>query len=289
MGLTLELDAKAILGESPFWDDKNSALYWVDIIGKKLNSYKPNIKENHSYSFSKLVCNVVKRKNGDLILSLEDGIYSFRQSNNKLHQIVQPDTLGVDNRFNDGKCDPQGRFWSGTMNMNGEKHQGKLYCLNQDGILEQKLDRLSISNGIAWNKELNKMYFIDTPTQKIVSFDFNFKNGEINNIESIFKFSEKDGSPDGMTIDSEGMLWVSLWGGGKVAKIDPLKKKWIDSINVPAKLVTSCVFGGEDLKTLYITTACFGLTEEELEETPHAGGIFSINLNVKGTRSYEYQ
>lgn len=288
MGVVMEVAARATLGEGPCWDENSQSLYWVDIVKNCLHIYDPIKKENQTVSFDDHVCAVSKKKNGELLLALKDGIYSYHLQSKELALVAQPENLSVDNRFNDGKCDPQGRFWAGTMNMNGKKNQGELYCLHKDGKLTMVFDGVSISNGLAWDVKDNKMFYIDTPTQQVVSFDFDPSTGEIDHKTVVYTFKEEDGSPDGMTIDSDGMLWVALWGGGRVARINPSTKEWVSSVQVPASLVTSCVFGGENLQTLYMTTARIGLTEEELKTQPLAGGLFSIQLDVKGTPSYLY-
>ena len=219
------------------------------------------------------------------MIALKNEIYAYHAPTNQLTLLAQPE-IKPEIRFNDGKCDPQGRFWVGTMSMTGKKGDGELYCMHRDGTLKKVLEGVSISNGLAWDQEKSKMYYIDTPTQQVFSFDFDSKTGEISNRSVVYTFREEDGSPDGMTIDADGMLWVALWGGGKVAKVNPEEKRWVDSVDVPASLVTSCVFGGDDLQTLYITTARIGLSETQLEKEPYSGGLFSVRLGVKGTPSY---
>lgn len=289
MNLVLEIEARAELGEGPFWDQDENKLYWVDILKNKLHIFDPETKKGKAIEFPIPVCAVAKSNSGHLILALKDGIYFYNEETEELTLAAKPDVLEEENRFNDAKCDPQGRFWAGTMNMNGKNHQGELFCFHQDGTLEKVLTGVSISNGLGWDVNRKKMYYIDTPTQQVVSYDFDETSGMITNKDVVYTFDSTDGSPDGMTIDSEGMLWVALWGGSKVARINPVTSEWISTIEVPASLVTSCVFGGEDLQTLYITTASIGLTEEELQEQPHAGGLFSIRLDAKGTRSYSFK
>jgi sugar lactone lactonase YvrE len=284
MNSVLEIYEKAILGEGPYWDHDERKLYWVDILRNSLHIFDPLTKKSNRLEFPNHVCAIAKKGTDELILALKDGIYFYNLKTGELTIAAKPNhELDDENRFNDGKCDPQGRFWVGTMNMNGKKHQGELFCFLRDGTLQTVLKGVSISNGMAWDETRNKMYYIDTPTQQIVSYDFDYATGEISNKDTVYTFDLNDGSPDGMTIDSQGMLWVALWGGGKVANVDPLTKEWLSSIEVPASLVTSCVFGGENLQTLYITTARIGLSEEELAVQPFAGGVFSIQLDVKGT------
>ncbi len=287
MKAELELKQSAALGEGPFWDEESRQLYWVNIDGKQLNQYDPTKKENRAIDFTKRVCAVVKREAGGLLLALEDGLYTY--DNDSLTPVVQPE-LGEGDRFNDGKCDPAGRFWAGTMSTKGVKEKYALYCLDvNQRTFEQKVTSVTISNGLAWDQERAKMYYIDTPTQIISAYDYNESTGAISNRTVSYSFANKQGSPDGMAIDQEGMLWVALWGGWGVARINPLSGEWIDTVEVPAAQVTSCAFGGEDYQTLFITTAATGLNEEQREEQKLAGSLFSVRTEVRGSKPHLYK
>ncbi|MFU8692762.1 SMP-30/gluconolactonase/LRE family protein (plasmid) [Rossellomorea sp. FS2] len=284
----VEIECDALLGESPFWDGEKRVLYWVDLLNNTLYIYDVEKGMNTGIGFEKHVCSVVKAESGGIILALQDGIYSFNFNTGDLNLLVEPGNWPDGNRFNDGKCDPEGRYWIGTMNMDNRRGQGALFRLHQDGLIGM-LDSVSISNGLAWDRAEGKMYYIDTPTQEVASFDYNPATGEISNRHKVYSFAEKEGSPDGMTIDSEGNLWVALWGGGKVAKINPSTGRWEDSIHLPVSLVTSCVFGGADHKTLFITTARYGMTEQEIQESPLSGSVFAFEPGVAGTPSSYYK
>jgi sugar lactone lactonase YvrE len=285
----LVLDAKATLGEGPCWDSKKQCLYWVDILGKKVHKFDPKADEIETFDFDQFVGAVVLDENGNFILAMQNGIYSLDLGTKELVQIVNPEAALPNNRFNDGKCDPHGRFWAGTMALDDKHGAGSLYCMDTDRSVKKVVAETTISNGLAWSPDNSKMYFIDTPTGVVKGYDYDINTGEIANGQIVVKIPEGQGGPDGMTIDSEGMLWVAHWGGYKVSRWNPNTGEQIDEINVPARQVTSCAFGGADLDELYITTARVGLSDEELEKYPLSGGLFKAQVGIKGTPSNRYK
>jgi sugar lactone lactonase YvrE len=284
----LVLHAKADLGEGPCWDHENGVLYWVNILGRTLNIYNPQTKENREIQLNQLVGTVVPRRSGGVVLAMEKGFYLLDLKTEELTQIQDPESHLPENRFNDGKCDPYGRFWAGTMSLSEEKGKGSLYCLQTDMKIEKKVGNLSISNGLAWSPDHNYMYLIDTPTKKVTRFDYDGKTGHIENPVPVIAFKEGEGAPDGMTIDEEGMLWIAHWGGARVSRWNPETGEQLSSIPIPALNVTSCAFGGKNLDELYITTARKNTSEENLERFPEAGGVFKVRPGVKGMPAYPF-
>ncbi|MEK4666015.1 SMP-30/gluconolactonase/LRE family protein [Niallia sp. FSL R7-0271] len=281
--LKLAVDANAALGEGPFWDHKENVLYWVDINNKKICMYNPADNENKELELPEKVSAVIPANSGKgAIAALENGFHYVDLTNGEIQPIFDPEEHLSNNRFNDGKCDAQGRFWAGTMSTKDEMEQGALYCLDKDGTITKKLDKLSISNGLAWSLDNKYLYLIDTPVQKVYRFDYEVHSGNIDNSVAIIDFSNEEGFPDGMTIDEEGMLWIAHWGGARVSRWNPHSGEKIDEIKVPAQNVTSCVFGGEELNELYITTAQEGMTSEELEKYPLSGALFTCKMDIKG-------
>ncbi|MFZ4451439.1 SMP-30/gluconolactonase/LRE family protein [Salibacterium aidingense] len=281
----LVVDEKALLGEGPSWDEQEEVLYWVDIMGKNIHRYNPGKQTNQTLSAGQEPGAVVVHKNSELIAAMQHGFYLIDFDEAVFTPITDPEEHLSGNRFNDGKCDPAGRFWAGTMAYDKQKDQAALYCLEADHTVAQKIDNIGISNGLAWNAEQTSMYYIDTPTLQVSAFDYDVKSGSISNRRTIITFSGTEGRPDGMTIDAEGMLWIAHYGGWKVSRWNPGTSECLEEIEVPASQVTSCVFGGRDLKTLYITTARNSLREEQMQQEPHAGGLFAVDLDVKGTLS----
>jgi sugar lactone lactonase YvrE len=284
----LVIDAKAVLGEGPSWDKKHGELYWVDIEGKMIHIFNLESGERRTIEAGQRIGALVPRESGGAVAALENGLYFVDLELGSFDLIINPEGDKPDIRFNDGKCDPMGRFWVGTMSMSGKEGQGSLYCLETDGILTKKLDGLGISNGLAWSPDHSFMYFIDTPTRNVVRFEYDLETGSIRNPEIAVTIPEGEGFPDGMTIDSEGHLWIAHWGGGKVSRWNPATGNLVTEVEIPALNVTSCAFGGEDLLDLYVTTARDGMSEEELKKYPNAGGVFKVRTATKGLPSFQY-
>jgi sugar lactone lactonase YvrE len=172
--------------------------------------------------------------------------------------------------------------------LDGRKKGASLYRIDDDHSVHVMLDDVSISNGIVWTSDKKTMYYNDTPTLTVQAFDYDDRTGELSNRRVVVKIPKDSGYPDGMTIDAEDKLWVALWGGNCVARFDPLSGALLQKIAVPAPNVSSCAFGGKDLKTLYITTAREGLSEEKLKEFPLSGGLFSVEPGVMGVPANFY-
>ncbi|PFZ04736.1 SMP-30/gluconolaconase/LRE domain protein [Bacillus pseudomycoides] len=284
--LELVIDAKATLGEGPSWDSKKHLLYWVDILEKKVHIYDRINGKNKSISLGQMVGSVVPRKSGGMVLALENGFYFLNPVTEEMEAIYDPESHLEENRFNDGKCDPCGRFWAGTTDSIGINGKGALYCLNTSLHIKKKLEEVSTSNGLAWSPDHMYMYFIDTPTRKVVRFDYDVHTGHIENPQDVIVIPKEEGLPDGMTIDEEGMLWIAHWGGSKVSRWNPKSGKQLLSIPIPALYVTSCTFGGSNLNELYITTARMNNTNPEIY--PNAGGVFRMKTNIKGCPTYQF-
>jgi sugar lactone lactonase YvrE len=199
---------------------------------------------------------------------------------------VTPESHPPSNRFNDGKCDPTGRFLAGTMAIDETPGSGSLYSLDQNLRVKQLLGGLSISNGMGWSPDYSTMYFIDSPTKQVVAFDYELNTGNISNRRVVVTIPE--GYPDGMTTDQEGMIWVALWAGFKVTRWNPRTGKLLQSISVPAPNVTSCTFGGSNMNELYITTARKDMDTAALDKYPKAGGVFRLKTDVIGMKNFEF-
>lgn len=285
----LVVDAKAELGEGPSWDAGKQKLYWVDIMGQKVHSLDPGTGKMTSFDTGLFVGAAVPREKGGLILATHKGFYTLDVETGKISFIHDPEPDLSGNRFNDGKCDPAGRFWAGTMSFNEQDPTGSLYRLDADLSVHQMLDQITISNGLAWTSDHKTMYYIDSPTKQVVAFDYDLDTGEIHNKRTVITIPDGEGVPDGMAIDSEDKLWVAQFGGSKVSRWDPETGERLLTVSLPATNVTSCVFGGQNLDELYITTARKGLSKEQLEQQPQAGGVFRYKTDVKGTPTYLFK
>jgi sugar lactone lactonase YvrE len=283
------LDAKAKLGEGSIWHPKENKLYWVDIEGKSLHIYDPVTNKDKEFALGSRVGTVVPIESGGALVALQSGIHKIDTKTGKLTFISNPLPDTVNLRFNDGKCDPAGRFWIGTLAMDSRRRGAVLWRMDKDKSLHLMLDSVSISNGIVWTADRKTMYYNDTPTGTIQGFDYDDKTGEISNRRVVVRIARGGGSPDGMTIDADGNLWVALWGSGSVGKFDPRTGQLPQKIIVPAPNVSSCAFGGKNLETLYITTARAWVSEEKLKEFPLSGGLFAVKPGVRGVPAEFYK
>ncbi|MBP1966549.1 SMP-30/gluconolactonase/LRE family protein [Paenibacillus aceris] len=284
----LVLDAKAILGEGPCWNEDQKALYWVDILGEKFCRFDPETGQNESFLIGEYVGAVVCAGNDEVVLATQSGFQSYHLQQRTRTPLVDPEDHLPSNRFNDGKCDGQGRFWAGTMEIIEKEATGSLYVLETDYSYRKVYEGVGVSNGIAWSIDENEMYYIDSMKKLVLAFDFDAEKGEISRPRTLIDFASEQGFPDGMTIDEEGMLWIAHWDGWQVSRWDPRTGVKLDSIAVPAAKVTSCIFGGEGLDTLYITTARKGLEKDQAGDQPYAGGIFAVKPGVKGTKTHTF-
>jgi sugar lactone lactonase YvrE len=282
--------ANAQLGEGALWNPRDQMLLWIDIEGMKLHLYKPDTRHTRTIVLPQRIGTVVPTDQGHVLVALHDGIYHLNLSDESLKAVAQPEANLPENRFNDGKCDPAGRLWAGTMSMNGVTGAAKLYSFEADGSFTARVDSVSISNGIVWSLDHSKMYYIDTPTRQVKEYDYNIENGDIRFARVAVHVPDSLGYPDGMTIDREGMVWIGMWDGGCVTRWNPASGELLSILKVPGACnVTSCAFGGQGLDTLYITTAKAGLSEEQLKQYPASGGLFSAVPGVKGVPAFFFR
>jgi sugar lactone lactonase YvrE len=281
-------DTDSQLGEGAIWNHRTNQLYWVDITGKILNIYTPRFGVNRELYIGQMIGTVVPAQTRRVVVALEQGFYYLDPETGTKNMIIDPEEAIEGNRFNDGKCDPAGRLWAGTMSTEGKSGAGSLYRLNPDSTVQRMIENVSISNGIAWSLDHTRMYYIDTPTQKVMGYDYDNVTGQISNGKSVIEIPSAMGAPDGMTIDSEGNLWICLWGGAAVGCWNPVSGELLRTIQVPAKNVTSCAFGDADLGTLYITTARIATSDEDLKKYPNAGSLFKVRPGVTGIEAYSF-
>ena len=278
----LVLDAQAALGEGAIWDADRRFLYWVDILGCQVHIYDPVTRQDQVIDVGQYVGTIVPRRSGGVMLALHHGFASLDLETGQVEIVVEPKESLPGNRFNDGKCDPAGRFWAGTLALDGTPNVASLYRLDADMSVHKMLGEVTCSNGIVWTLDNRTMYYIDTGLRRVDAFDYDHETGSISGRRAAFEVPTEMGYPDGSTLDSEGMLWVALWQGGAVSRWNPVTGELLQVVKVPAPNVTSCAFSGPNLDQLYITTARNGLGENALAEHPLAGGLFCAEVGVAG-------
>ncbi len=278
----LYIDASATLGESPAWDAKTQTLYWIDVLERRVYAGRKPILQLGHY-----VGCLAPRKHGGLVIAQRSGIWTLDSDMKRLHKLTTPPREFRHNRFNDGKCDPRGRFVAGTMDHNEKEASGALYSVTPAGNISRLLKGLRISNGMAWSPDGKTMYFTDTPTRQIRAFDYDLKTGQIANPRVIIHFEQTFGFPAGMTTDTDGNLWIAMWGGARVSQWRP-DGTLLAQFGVPALNVTSCVFGGPAMNELFVTTAMVGMDKTGFKRFPQAGAIFHMETNVTGMPTYEF-
>lgn len=288
MNPDLLLDAQAILGEGPFWHARRQHLFWVDIEGHLVHETDTATRHDRVIEIGEQVGCVAPAGDGLLVMGLRSGFVALDLVSGARAHIEDPEHHLPENRFNDGKCDPAGRFWAGTMATSEEPEKGALYCLDHALRVSTMVTSVSISNGLAWSLDEKTMYYVDSPDRRVVAFDYDVASGHIANLRPVYDVPAGMGFPDGMTIDTDGCLWVALWDGRRVIKIDPAAGLVVAEIAMPVSRPTSCAFGGSSLDELYITSASVNLSDEQRRREPHAGGIFVCRPGVAGFPAVEF-
>ncbi len=271
----------AELGEGPVWLNDSEELLWVDINKGQVHATNTNTKQDKIiYQGDKTSC-IIPVSNKEFLISDTSKIIVLNTDTKKNSEYISLKFKIPNVRFNDGKADPNGNLWVGTMEMNVLPNKGSLYLIDSEKNVNESVKDVTISNGLEWSLDKKTMYYIDTVKNGVYAFDFNEKS-EISNQRMAIAIPKYLGAPDGMTIDNQGNLWVAMWGGGSVICFNPKSGQILQKIEVDAPNVTSCIFGGKNMDTLFITTARDGLLEQELDKYPDSGSVFSVQTNVSG-------
>jgi sugar lactone lactonase YvrE len=289
--MTLDVDlvlaAGADLAEGPSWDAEAQALIWVDITQALVHRFDPASERDEAFDVGRSVGAAVPTTSGRLAFAASDGFSLLDPETGRMRPIAEVEAGDPQTRMNDGKCDAAGRFWAGTMDVEGRRPLGSLYRLDADHRLMRVLTGVTISNGIGWSPDDRTMYYIDSITHGVDAFDFEPETGSVSDRRRLVGFPTEWGLPDGMTVDEEGFLWVAFWDGAAVRRITP-DGRVASVVRFPVSRVTSCAFGGEDLTDLYVTSAKNGLSGAQLREQPDAGGLFRLRPGVRGLPAYPF-
>ncbi|MGA8116934.1 MAG: SMP-30/gluconolactonase/LRE family protein [Actinocatenispora sp.] len=273
-------------GEGPVWDADAGVIRWVDMLAGDIMSAPPHSPDSAPLGNTAITRRHVgvvaaalrPRRAGGLVVAVERGFTLLGPDHDAPPQPLPELWSDTGIRMNDGGCDPQGRFYCGSMAYDEAPGRGTLYRLDPAGDAEPVLDGATISNGLAWSPDGRTAYYVDTPTQRIDAFDFDAGTGTLHNRRPVAHIDEADGSPDGLTVDAEGHLWVALWCGAAVRRYSP-DGALEAHLPLPVRHVTACAFGGPELDTLYITTSQIDVTEPE---RAYAGALFVCRPGVRG-------
>ena len=267
-------------GEGPIW--WKNALYYVDTEGHAVHKYIPETCEETTLAVGQRVGAVVPRLNGGLVIAGDHGLLFLDEKTGKLTPIADPEPDKADNRFNDGKCSPDGRFFAGTISLVKKTGDAKLYRLDPDHTLHEAYGPTTNSNGLAWSADGKILYFIDTPRKEVMAFDY--EDGILSNERVVICTKHHEASPDGMTIDADGNLWIAFCHGSCVACFSPVSGEELQKVDLPCMETTACAFGGPNLSVLYVTT---GVHKSVVEE--NAGRLFKISgLGVRGVPAFAF-
>jgi len=279
----------ALLGESPFWHPRERALYYCDIPGRRLQRFDPGSGALAHWDFDTEPGSIAPRLDGALLLAARDGLWRFDPASGARTRLAAPPYDPARERFNDGKCDPQGRFWVGTIYEPRDAQRATLHCW-AGGELLQRAGGVTVGNGLAWSPNGRTMYWSDTKAHTVYAFDFEPGSGEIGNQRVFASFparregqplAEYGGRPDGAAVDAEGCYWVAMFEGQRLLRLAP-SGELLREVGLPVRCATMPCFGGADLKTIYLTTAREKRPAAELAEQPYAGCVLALDVDVPG-------
>ena len=279
----------SLLGESPLWHPGEQVLYHCDIPGHTLNRFDPASSAHAHWRFDTDVACCAPMLDGALLLAMRDGLWRFDPATGQRSALAEPPYDMATERFNDGKCDPRGRFWVGTIYEPRDPPNAALYRFS-DGVLTRQADRITVSNGLAWSPDGRTMYWSDTQAHSVYAFDFDPASGGLSQRRVFANFAAKQpgesldaygGRPDGAAVDVEGCYWVAMFEGQRLLRLSP-DGALLREVRLPVRCPTMPCFGGADLKTLYITTARENRPVAELAAQPLAGCVLSLRVDVPG-------
>ena len=279
----------SLLGESPFWHPDEDVLYWCDIPGRRLNRFNPATEAYASWAFDCEPACCAPLLGGDLILGMRDGLWRFNPQTGQRQSLAPAPYDPAHERFNDGKADPQGRFWVGTIYEPRDPALAHLYCWDE-GRLTKVAGGVTVSNGLAWSPDGGTLYWSDTKSHRVRSFAMDVRNGQLSQEREFAAFPIKQvgqglgtygGRPDGAAVDAEGCYWTAMFEGQRLLRLSPTGEV-VREVPLPVRCATMPAFGGHDLRTLYITTAKEGRPESELAQQPWAGRVLQMRVDVPG-------
>ena len=275
------VDCRNVLGEGALWCPREQRLWWIDIASPSLWRFEPRSGRVEHWPLPKPPGCFALRKDGGFLIAFRNGFATLSEPGGELRWPDIPGLTLGDERFNDGKVDRAGRFWTGTLDRKLGAAIGQLYRV-EPGLRVAAMDRgFTISNGIGWSPDDQAMYFTDTPSHRIYRYNFDAATGQIANRRVFVEVEPGHGGPDGMTVDAQGYVWSAQFDRWCINRYAP-DGKLDRSLHMPVQRPTTCMFGGSDLSTLYVTSARMDLAADALAAQPHAGGVFALEPGVRG-------
>lgn len=275
------------LGEGPVWSTRDGCLYYVDIVAHRLHAYTPTTRQHRAWTFDTFVGSLAECRSGGLLLSLGDRLVRFdpRKSGTAVEELISLERDRPLNRLNDGKVDPWGRFWVGSMRVAEDAKDGRLWCVSADGKAEAVRDGIGVSNSTAFDGARRRMYFADSMSGVIEQAELDAQQ-RLGAFKPFAKAGQ--GAPDGSCTDSAGYLWNAEWGGHRICRYAPdgtLERV----LKTPVSRPSCCTFGGEKLRTLFFTSANYNMLAAELAQDARAGGLFCVELDdVEGLPAEQF-
>lgn len=275
------VDCANTLGEVPLWDVAEQALYWVDIEGCRLHRLTPASGRVEVWDMPERIASFALRETGGFVVAFASGLAFLDLDPMRIDWIARPEAHLPGNRFNEGKVDRNGRFWAGTMDNSLASHTAALYRLDPDLTLTTMIGDVGISNCFIWSLANDRFWFADTLDKTVFTFDYDHASGAIGNRRLFVDTSGLGYAPDGGTIDEEGFVWIAMWDGWRLCRFAP-DGRLDREVRLPVARPTSCMFGGPDLSTLYVVSAVWDTPPDGLKDQPQAGGVFAVDVGVRG-------
>jgi sugar lactone lactonase YvrE len=277
---------QATVGECPVWSSEEKRLYWIDIQGKQVHRFDPSTGTNETFHLPEIVTSIALRRSGGLVATLKKHFAFFHPADQSLQPLVGVELDLPGNRFNDGKCDPAGRFWAGTMDAtHWSAAAGGLYRLDAEGISMRMQGDVVCGNGSGWSPDGRTMYYTESFRYALFAYDFDAGTGTLSRRRTFATIDRNGGGfPDGMTVDAEGCVWSNIVGLGQIHRFDP-DGKLERIVALPVPRATDCTFGGTDGDTLYVTSARETMTPEQLSAAPLSGSLFAVDCDIPGLPS----
>lgn len=280
--VTCVAETRSLLGEGPTWSPRDGLLYWVDILTPAVHCFDTVQGVDRELKLGSMVSVAIPKATGGLLVATPAGLMTLDMETKSLTAFCHPESDRPGNRYNDGKCDRMGRLWIGTLDMGTAANRGNLFRVDADGSWKKMDSGITVSNGLGWSPDNRRMYFTDSVRRTIYAYDFDLLRGTISNRRPFITLNASDGTPDGLTVDEEGCLWVAVWDAWRVSRYSPDGLEML-RIRMPVPRPTSCCFGGTSLDTLYVTSASVRLNEKALAAAPQSGALFAIRVpGVRG-------